>query len=214
MSLTNGYDVYAAISDRGLQKFINAVARSRPHYFSYCSIRQGKSLSNTTIVSPIPVPGTNQSIDYSLALATPQVTFYPDQFAAGLPAPFPIAANQFGLMLQANLCILSGSLAAPASICAPLGIWAIGHPETRKIGADLMISLGIDQVMVDGAGGLSPLLEYLFQAILNGLLSKMQFPTKSLAQGALPIAVTKGPEINGEPPGTPPGQLKLWGGLS
>ncbi|TPL79870.1 hypothetical protein FJ950_27025 [Mesorhizobium sp. B2-3-14] len=213
MSLTNGYDVYAAISDRGIQKFLESIARARPHYFKYSSLRGNIPTSDITIIPPIPVPGTNQNIDYSMILATPQVRFYPDQFSPAPPTPLPIALNQFGLMLQATLCVLSGSVATPTAICAPLDIWAVGHPETRKIGADLMISLNVDQVQVSGAGGLSALLEYVFQAILNGLLSKTQFPAKSLAQGALPIAVARGPEIDGEPTGTPPGQLKVWGGL-
>ncbi|RWE08329.1 MAG: hypothetical protein EOS23_23935 [Mesorhizobium sp.] len=213
MSLTNGFDIYAALSSVAMNKMINSVAASRPKYFNYSSSLASHDPDVVTLVSPILVPGTNQTIDYTIALATPAMLLYPDQFNPAPPVAMPIAADQFGLALHGDTCIVAGSLPNPLSICARIAIWAVGHTEVQQIGSGHHISLTLDRVQIDGAGGFSPLLQYILLMMLNGVLSRTRFPVSSVAQDALPFRLADGPEINGQPANTPPGQLKVWGAL-
>src|SRR5581483_12026037 len=158
------------------QKFLHNVFLARPHYFNFATPAVGGGSATVGVVSPIVVPGSAVTIDFSLEFTEPQICFFPDQFSTAPPSALPVAQDHFGIFLSGTICLLVGSTRAPSSICATVDIWTIGHPTSQQLGGNTYVTLSIDQVLTSNTGALGPLLQYVLQQLLNALLSRLQIP--------------------------------------
>src|SRR4051812_12703186 len=99
MSLTQGHDLYAALNESGLKKFLDNVYAARPHYFNYATPGLGGGSPDVSLIPPISVPGSNVGVDCSFELTEPEISFYP---VPSPPFPLPVAQNQFGFYTKAT----------------------------------------------------------------------------------------------------------------
>jgi len=88
-----------------------------------------------------------------------------------------------------------------------LELWAFGHPQLNTTANTSTISLVIDDIEISDAGTLGPIVDYVSQLMLNGLLSNLQIPTDSVGQGAFGFKLEAGPTISSQ-------QLQIWGSLA
>src|ERR1043166_5546066 len=99
MGLTQGHQVYAALSDAGIQKLLHSVFLARPHYFNYATAGMG---STSLDVGPVPtllIPGSaTGALDYSLQLSEPKINFFP--LVNPGTFPLPVKQNQFGIYVK------------------------------------------------------------------------------------------------------------------
>ncbi|NEK35064.1 hypothetical protein [Rhizobium leguminosarum] len=205
MPLTKNHEFYAGISQAAVQKIFNKLRSARPRYFKYSSLGIG-GVGGATIVQPIPIPGTNQQVDYSINLDTPVVFFDPNPFNPVSPKAAQIGLGEFGLYLKVETCLITGSSSAPNSICGQLEVWAVGHLETTSLGSTRVVMLVLESVEVAGAGSFSALFEHVLLLLLNSILSKTSLPLEAVGQTSLPFNLAQGPSISG-------GSMEIWGDL-
>jgi hypothetical protein len=217
MSLTNGQDLYAALDEEGLQKFLRAVYLARPHYFAYATASMGGGTTDVSLVSPIPIPGTPTGFDFSLELSEPDVEFFPLANPAGFP--LPVGQNQFALHTQVTIDAagglnvisqkawqLTGGTRGISAISASVDVYAVGQPSTQVNGQETMLTLSIVDIQVNGAGNLGALLAAIGQQVLNALLANLQIPVSSISLGTFDLQLKQGPEITEN-------QLKIWAAI-
>jgi hypothetical protein len=198
MSYTSGYAAYAEFQASGFQKFINAVYAARPHYFNYATPALGGGSSvDVTALTPLPVPGSNTSIDFTLSLGSPALSF-PSQQQFQIAITVTVSFAQKG-----SSTLLTGSFSVAAT----------GSVASQRVGQKTNVSLVINAVTVTGVGSLAPLVQYMLELILNSLLGNLAISASSFVQGALTISIAKGPQIGTNPPAGSYA-LQIWANLT
>jgi hypothetical protein len=231
MALTLGHHVFGGLHEDAVNKLLKAYRAARPKYFFYACPPLGAGTPSVDfwILPPLPVPGTNSGIPFSVRILEARVDFTPADAGIVLPAPLTLGANQFAVLLTIEICFLCGFLIEirvpretdrdkegrqparpqedrrPHIACAKLSIWAVGHPisiPNSHGGRD--IGLHVDQIIVKDVGALEPLFECYFETMLNSLLDAMRFPVERFALGAFgSLGLVNGPLIADD-------QLKVW----
>jgi hypothetical protein len=208
MSLTNGNDLYAALSDTAANKFLRNVFQARPHYFNYATQDLGGGSPSVGLLTPLLLPGVASPVSYSLKFAQPTFAFYPTQANPPAPAP-PITTNQFRFYESVTW------LVAPVSgkqISGTFEVWAVGAPAvvSTPTGPRIALQAPPTGFVVDGTGNLDPVFTYFGQLVLSSLLSQLTFPMTLVNQGALKVTISQtppNPTIDG-------GQLQVWANIS
>jgi hypothetical protein len=233
MGLTLGHHLYAALHQDALNKLIRAYRAARPKYFFYACPPLGAGTGSVDfwILPPLPVPGTNAGMPFSVQILEAHIDFEPADVGLLLPAPLTLGANQFAIVLSVEVCFMCGVLidiAVPRETerekegrpaakrenrqrvdCAKLSIWAVG--QTISIanshgGRD--IGLEIDAIVIKEVGALEKLFECYFETMLNALLDALRVPIEQFALGAFgAIALADGPRIADD-------QSKAWATIS
>ena len=231
MALTLGHHVFAGVHEDAVNKLLKAYRAARPKYFFYACPPLGAGTPSVDfwILPPLPVPGTNSGMPFSVRILQARVDFTPASPGLALPAPLTLGPNQFAILLTVEVCFLCGLLieirvpretdrnkegrpAAPRKDdtrphieCAKLSIWAVGHPiSTPNSHGGRDIGLHIDHILVKDVGALEPLFECYFETMLNALLDALRYPVERFALGAfLSLGLVDGPTIADD-------QLKVW----
>jgi hypothetical protein len=233
MALTNGHHIFAAAHQDAINKLLKAYRSARPKYFFYACPPLGAGTPSVDfwILPPLPVPGTNGGIPFSVRIVEAQVDFTPPDAGLALPPPLALGLNQFAILLNLEICFLCGMLMdipvsheterdkegrrppsdgheRPQIHCAKLSIWAVGHPisvPNNLGGRD--IGLHVDQIVVKYVGALEPLFECYFGTMVNGLLDALRYPVERFALGAFGgLALVDGPRIADD-------QVKVWANI-
>ena len=231
MALTLGHHVFAGLHEDAVNKLLGAYQGARPKYFFYACPPLGAGTPSVDfwILPPLPVPGTNSGIPFSVRILRARVDFDPADTGLALPAPLTLGANQFAVLLTIEICFLCGLLieirvpreternregrppasrddgAKPHIECAKLSIWAVGHPiSTPNSHGGRDVGLHVDLIVVKDVGALEPLFECYFETMLNSLLDAMRYPVERFALGAFgSLGLADGPLIADD-------QLKVW----
>jgi len=231
MALTLGHHVFAGLHEDAVNKLLRAYQAARPKYFFYACppLGAGTPSIDFWILPPLPVPGTNSGIPFSVRILRARVDFVPADAGLALPAPLALGANQFAVLLTIEVCFMCGLLIEipvpreternkegrqparphddqrPHIQCAKLSIWAVGHPisvSNSHGGRD--IGLRVDHIVVKDVGALEPLFECYFETMLNSLLDALRYPVERFALGAFgSLGLVDGPRIADD-------QLKVW----
>lgn len=235
MALTNGHHIFAGLHETAVNKVLKAYRKARPKYFFYACPPLGSGVPSIDfwIIPPLPVPGTNSGMPFSVRILEIHVDFTPAQSGLVLPPPLALGANQFALSATVEVCFLCGVLqempvpreqereregrrqdprkneGRTHSACAKLSIWAIGHPissANSKGGRD--IGLHVDQIVIKEVGALESLLQCYSETMLNSLLDALRYPVERFALGAFGfLGLVDGPLIADD-------QLKIWADIS
>jgi hypothetical protein len=230
MALTLGHHIYAAVHEDALNKLLKAFRAARPKYFYYACppLGAGTPSIDFWILPPLPVPGTNAGIPFSVRILNAKIDFTPPDAGLALPAPLALGANQFAFLLTVEVCFLCGSLIPidvpretdrakegrhspprreprPQNQCAQLSIWAVGRPfEIANVHGGRDIGLQVDNIVVKDVAALEPLFECYFKTMLDSFLDAMRFPVERFALGAFAsLGLAGGPTIADD-------QLKVW----
>jgi hypothetical protein len=231
MALTLGHHVFAAVHQDAVNKLLKAYRAARPKYFFYACPPLGSGTPSVDfwILPPLPVPGTNSGIPFSVKIRSVRIDFTPEDAGLTLPSPLTLGANQFAILLEIEVCFMCGLLIAidvpresadakegrrpnsrhsdgkPHTDCAKLSIWAVGHPfSVANIHGGRDVGLQVDGIVVKEVGALEPLFECYFETMLDSLLDAMRFPVEQFALGAFgSLALANGPLIAED-------QLKVW----
>src|SRR6516165_2005681 len=101
MALTLGHHIYAAVHEDALNKLLKAFRAARPKYFYYACppLGAGTPSIDFWILPPLPVPGTNAGIPFSVRILNAKIDFTPPDAGLALPAPLALGANQFAFLL-------------------------------------------------------------------------------------------------------------------
>src|ERR1700730_11214680 len=92
----------------GLRAYQTAPPKS---FFSACPpLGAGTPSIDFWILPPLPVPGTNSGIPFSVRILRAQVDFVPANAGFALPAPLALGANQFAILLTIEVCFMCGLL--------------------------------------------------------------------------------------------------------
>ncbi len=236
MPLTNGHDVFAALHETAINKFIHNVVTVRRYYVHLAVPPLGVGVPGTDfmILPPLPVPGTSYGLAYSLEISQPVIDFTPKDAANNLPPPLNLSANQFSLSVTVKICLLCGyhvqiqnpdpkerqpgkgsrpdggdTDTKPDLICTKLQIWAIGHPTVADLGpTDKLIGLQIDDIVVKEVCDLEQIMECIAKESVNALLDNVRLTLSRIALGAFPIGLVleDGPKIADD-------QLQVWANI-
>ncbi len=232
MPLTLGHHVYAAVHEDAVNKLLRAYHDARPKYFFYACPPLGSGTPSIDFwqLPPLPVPGTNAGMPFSVLIRDAHIDFDPADAGLSLPAPLALGANQFAILLTLQLCFMCGVLfdinvpretgrekegRPPArqeekakTTCARLSIWAVGHPvSTPNSHGGRDVGLHIDHIVVKDVGALEELFGCYFETMLNALLDALRFPVEQFALGAFgTLQLVDGPRIAED-------QLKVWGNI-
>ena len=230
MALTLGHHVFAGVHEDALNKLLKAYRAVRPKYFFYACppLGSGTPSIDFWILPPLPVPGTNSGLPFSVRILDAKIDFDPPDAGLSLPPPLTFGAKQFALLLTVEICFLCGFLIQivvpretdrtkegrqpaprrdrqPHIQCAKLSIWTVGHPVVMPNshgGRD--VGLHVDGLVIKDVGALEPLFECYFEIMLNSLLDAMRFPVEQFALGAFAsLGLVDGPTIADD-------QLKVW----
>jgi hypothetical protein len=231
MALTIGHHVFASLHQDAVNKFLRAYEAARPKYFFYACPPLGAGTPSIDFweLPPLPVPGTNSGIPFSVRIRRARIDFTPADAGLALPAPLTLRANQFALLLTIEVCFMCGLLIEirvpretdrqkegrqpaprrdnekPNIECAQLSIWAVGHPiSISNIRGGRNIGLHVDDIAVKDVGALEPLFECYFETMLNSLLDAMRYRVEQFALEAFgSLGLVNGPSIADD-------QLKVW----
>jgi len=230
MALTLGHHVFAGLHEDAVNKLLRAYQAARPKYFFHACppLGAGTPSIDFWILPPLPVPGTNSGIPFSVRILRARVDFVPADAGLALPAPLALGANQFAVLLTIEVCFMCGLLIEipvpreternkegrqpaprhderPHIECARLSIWAVGHPiSTSNSHGGRDIGLRVDHIVVKDVGALEPLFECYFETMLNSLLDALRYPVERFALGAFgSLGLVDGPRIADD-------QLKVW----
>lgn len=231
MGLTLGHHVFAGLHEDAVNKLLRAYQAARPKYFFYACPPLGSGTPSVDfwILPPLPVPGTNSGIPFSVRILRARVDFNPANAGLSLPSPLTLGPDQFAVLLEIEVCFMCGLLIAirvpretdrnkegrppaprqdtgrPHIECAKLSIWAVGHPNsTPNSSGGRDIGLRVDHIVVKDVGALESLFECYFETMLNALLDAMRYPVERFALGAFgKLGLVDGPRIADN-------QLKVW----
>jgi len=229
MALTLGHHVFAGVHESALNKLLKAYRAARPKYFFYACppLGTGTPSIDFWILPPLPVPGTNSGVPFSVRILDAKIDLTPPDASLSLPPPLTLGANQFAFLLTVEVCFLCGFLIQivvpretdrtkegrqpprrdqrPNIQCAKLSIWTVGRPVvTANSHGGRDIGLHIDGLVVKDVGALEPLFECYFETMLNSLLDAIRFPVEQFALGAFAsLGLVDGPTIADD-------QLKVW----
>jgi hypothetical protein len=232
MAFTLGHHVYAGLHEDAVNKLLRAYRSARPKYFFYACPPLGAGTPSIDFwqLPPLPVPGTNAGMPFSVLIRQAHVDFDPADAGLSLPGPLKLGANQFAIVLTLQVCFMCGVLfdinvpretgrekegrpparhgEKPDTRCAVLSIWVVGHPiSTPNSRGGQDIGLHIDGIVVKDVGALEQLFECYFETMLNALLDALRFPVEQFALGALgSLKLVDGPRIGDD-------QLKVWGNI-
>jgi hypothetical protein len=234
MALTRGHHIFAGVHEDALNKLLRAYQTARPKYFFYACPPMGAGTPSIDfwILPPLPVPGTNSGIPFSVRILRARIDFTPADAGLGLPSPLTLGANQFAVLLTVEVCFMCGLLIEipvpreternkegrpsrprrddekPHIECARLSIWAVGHPiSTVNAHGGRDIGLHIDHIVVKDVGALEPLFECYFETMLNSLLDALRYPVERFALGAFgALGLVEGPLIDDD-------HLKTWANI-
>jgi len=236
MALTNGHDVFAALHETGVNKFIHNVFLARRYYFHFAVPPLGSGVPGTdfAVLPPLPVPGTNYGLAYSLDISQPVIDFTPQDATSTLPPPLTLGPNQFSLSADVQICLLCGfhipirdpnpndprgkepgkgrhpqgddREQQPERVCTHLQLWAVGHPTVANLGAtDKLIGLEIDDIVVKEVCALEKIMECITEDAVNALLEKVRLTLSRIALGAFPVGL-----ILEDGPKIADDQLEAW----
>lgn len=127
MGFTDKCDIFASFHEDGFNRIVGHVRRQRPSLFNYATADVAKNPSllckeieahpivslrnnpHVTIVSPLPIPGTNFGVNFAVQLVDLRIDFHPgDEFA--LPPELNPPLKPQRLALKLTLC---GGLGCP-----------------------------------------------------------------------------------------------------
>jgi hypothetical protein len=230
MALTLGHHVFAGVHEDAFNKILKAYRAARPKYFFYACppLGTGTPSIDFWILPPLPVPGTNSGLPFSVRILDAKMDFAPPDAGLSLPPPLTFGANQFALTLTVEICFLCGFLIQivvpretertregrqqtprrdqrPNIECAKLSIWTVGHPFViANTHGSRDVGLHVDGLVIKDVGALEQLFECYFETMLNSLLDAMRFPVEQFALGAFAsLGLVDGPTIADD-------QLKVW----
>ena len=235
MALTQGHHLFAGLHEDAINKVIRAFRAARPKYFLYATPPLGAGVPSIDfwILPPLPIPGTNSGMPFSVEINRARVDLHPASAGLNLPAPLTLDKNQFAITLDLQVCFLCGMLIRipipreqerdPKNDgrdprqndekihkeCAKLSIWAVGHPiSTPNSHGGRDIGLHVDRLVIKDVGALEPLLECYGETMLNTLLDALRYPVERFALGTFAsVSLADGPLIADD-------QLKVRGDIS
>jgi hypothetical protein len=211
MGLTNGFAVFAAIHETGINKFIRNVALARPHYLNFATSGLGGGSPAVSLLPPLTVPGAGFGLQYEIAIEQPVVDFFPQNLP--LAAGLTLGANQFSITTGARICVvcsdrLQRDQRRGALVCGAVKVWGVGHPTSTPVGStDRLIGLVVDNIVIKDVGGLEPVAECVAKDALNALLLQLRYLVQKQVFGAFSFFLAAGPTIADD-------EVKVWGNLS
>jgi len=230
MALTLGHHLFASLHQDLINKFLKAYRSARPKYFFYACppLGAGAPSIDFWILPPLPVPGTNSGIPFSVRILDAKIDLNPADAGLSLPPPLTLGTDQFAILLTVEICFMCGYLIEidvpreqflgkeshqppprqnerPHNVCAKLSIWAVGRPVvTANSAGGRDIGLHLDAIVVKDVGALESLFECYFKTMVNTLLDAMRYPVEQFALGAFgSLALAAGPTIVDD-------QIKVW----
>lgn len=231
MALTAGHDVFAALHEDGINKFIRNVYLCRPYYFHYATPLLGGGTPGISPLSPLQVPGAGFGLEYSVEISQPVIDFFPQDAVLPLPSGLTLGPDQFSLTVEVRVCVACGLRRPtgdnpnnpagkptpgrgrgdqgwkPQLVCSKLRIWAVGHPTVEPMGMfDKRIGLMIDEIIVKEVCDLEQLVECIATEMVNALLEKVKYTVSKMVLGAFGLVLAAGPNIRDD-------QLKVWGDI-
>jgi hypothetical protein len=222
MSLTEADHLFAGINESGVNDFLVAFFRTRPHYLNYRTTPAvgpiPASASAWTAIPPIGFPGVPGGLHVAIQFAIPTIDFDPDS-SGGMPPPLTLAAGQFSLRTTVRLGVLCGvrgkdgddrdgqPLPTGTLLKTSLELWAVGMASaTTTAPGTGWITLDVDQVeLVDVTPDpLESVLECLILSMLRGVLANVQLPFSGVTVDMFTLSLSRGPVTETD-------QAKLYG---
>ena len=207
MSLTEAEHLFAGINESGVNDFLNAFFKARPHYLNYRTTPavgpMPPSPSSWTTISPIGFPGVAGGLHVAVQLSIPTIDFVPDS-SGGMPPPLSLGVGQFSLRTEVTLGVLCGTESRTGDDRQPtgtllrtkLGLWAVGTAAgTMTSPGNGFVTFDVDEVeLVDVTPDtLESVLECLLLSILKGVLSNVQLPFSGVLVDTFTLNLTRGP---------------------
>ncbi len=217
MSLTQTHHVFAGVAESGINTFLTAFFKTRPHYLNYGSAPfVAASSVSATNVATVPFPGLPGGLPYAVSFSIPVVDLYPPN--AGSTSPTPPAANQFGLHTRVKLTVGCFSWVGgrgnehtgrvtPVSFA--LDVWALGSlvpfyfgPGSGYISLQVL-SVRIPEIKPEG---FEEVIDCVIRMLLEAALAHVQLPFHALSAGAFQLVLESGPVIDNN-------QVEVWGDI-
>jgi hypothetical protein len=221
MSLTQGNDLYAALADSAVNKFLRNVFAARPHYFNYATPSLGGGSTTVGLLTPLMLPGITQGVEYSIGLAQPTIAFYSTNMPPPPPNAPPVPPNSFRFYEKVTWTVSTTALTATnpsityripsGPVTGSFDVWCIGTPVVASTSQGKRIALQPSSFTVNGTGNLDPVFSYFGQLVLSQLLSQLNLPTTLVNPGALSFALSPTPTPN---PIIASSQLQIWATMS
>ena len=135
MALTDHCDVFGAFHEEGFNRIIDHIRFQRPSMFNYATQaiadnpgllcgpivahprlnQHGNPL--VTLIDPLPLPGTNFALNFSVQLVDVKIDFHPPNVVSLPPELAPLAGQRFAISLR--VCAGIGCPPAQAVGCRP-----------------------------------------------------------------------------------------------
>jgi hypothetical protein len=222
VSLTEAEHLFAGINESGVNDFLTAFFRARPHYLNYRTTPAvgpvPAAASAWTTIPPISFPGVPAGLHFAIQFSTPIVDFVPDS-SGGMPPPLTLGTGEFSLRTKIRLGVLCGvrtgggqdtdgkPLPSGTLLKATLDLWAVGAASATITGPGTgFITFEVSQVeLVDvKPDPLESVLECLILSMLQGMLTNVQLPFSGVTVDMFSLSLTRGPETETD-------EVKLYG---
>jgi len=222
VSLTQAEHLFAGINESGVNDFLTAFFRARPHYLNYRTTPAvgptPAAASAWTTIPPISFPGVPAGLHRAIQFSTPIIDFDPDS-SGGLPPPLTLGSGEFSLRTKVRLGVLCGvkrdggqnpdgkPVPSGTLLQASLDLWAVGAASGTITGPGTgFVTFEVSQVeLVDVTPDpLESVLECLILSMLQGLLSNVQLPFSAVTVDMFTLNLTRGPETETD-------EAKLYG---
>jgi hypothetical protein len=207
VSFTKADHVFAGVHETGINTFLTAFFKARPHYLNYgTSSFVPATTAAATNVAAIAFPGIPGGIQYALRLTIPTVDLFPPDPGG---APLVPGKGQFTVHARAQLVLgcadwVGGNSDKPPAlkpIAVTLDVWGLGKPTVMTFGpGNGVVGLEVDAVKIVGIAekALEAALECLLRMILKAVLANVHLPFHALTAGAFSLTLLHGPEIDND----------------
>jgi hypothetical protein len=209
VSLTEAEHLFAGINESGVNDFLKAFFKARPHYLNYRTTPavgpNPPSASAWTAIPSISFPGVAGGLHIAIQFAVPTIDFVPDS-SGGMPPPLSLGTGEFSLRTEVRLGVLCGVKATGGGdndrqptgtlLRTALGLWAVGTATAMMTSpGNGWISFDLEEIeLVDVTpDSLESILECLLLTILKAVLANVQLPFSGVLVDTFTLNLTRGP---------------------